>query len=171
MGKPGLLSALITTAGLAAACGPGAGAVPCPAIAQATAVSVTVSASYAPQVAALRLKACQDGECTEDRVELHPGSASIGQGCTPEGFCSATAFPDGTKFASLFLQTLTESAMSVTASATAPDGSPLPVQALDFHPRGDYPFGERCGRFIAASVLLDADGLHEQDGAKTVPAG
>lgn len=162
MGKPGLLLALMTTAGLASACGPGPGAAPCPAIAQATAVSVTVSASYAPQVAALHLKACQDGECTEDDVELHPGSASIDQGCTPEGVCSATASPDGTKFANLFLQTLTESPMSVTASATAPDGSPLPVQALDFRPRGDYPFGEQCGRFITASVLLDAAGLHEQ---------
>jgi hypothetical protein len=163
MGKPGLLLALMTTAGLASACGPGPGAAPCPAIAQATAVSVTVSANYAPQVAALHLRACQDGECSEDDVELHPGSASIDQGCTPEGVCSATASPDGTKFASLFLQTLTESPMSVTASATAPDGSPLPVQALDFRPRGDYQFGEQCGRFITAAVLLDADGLHEQD--------
>ncbi|WP_458780695.1 hypothetical protein [Arthrobacter sp. D3-16] len=126
-------------------------------------MSVTVSASFAPQVAALRLLACQDGGCTEDDVELHPGSASIDQGCTPDGVCSATASPDGTKFGSLLLQTLTESPMAVTASATAPDGSPLPVQALDFRPRGDYPFGGQCGRFITASVLLDADGLHEQD--------
>jgi hypothetical protein len=162
MGKPRLLWALITTAGLASACGPGPGAVPCPAIAQATAVSVTVSASYAPQVSALHLKACQDGACTESEVELHPGSASIDQGCTPDGVCSATASPDGTKFANLFLETLTESPMTVTASATAPDGSPLPVQTLDFRPRGEYPFGEQCGRFITASVLLDADGLREQ---------
>jgi len=162
MGKPGLLLALITTAGLASACGPGPGAVPCPAIAQATAVSVSIPAGYAPQVATLHLKACQDGTCTEDDVELHARSASIDQGCTPDGACSATASPDGTKFGALFLQTLTESPMSVTASATAPDGSPLPVQVLEFRPRGDYPFGEQCGRFITASVQLDADGLHQQ---------
>ncbi|WP_104044168.1 hypothetical protein [Arthrobacter sp. ZGTC412] len=162
MGKRGLLLALITTAGLASACGPGPGAVPCPAIAQATAVSVTISANYASQVATLHLKACQDCTCTEEDVELHPGSASIDQGCTPEGVCSATASPDGTKLGVLFLQTLTESPMSVTVSATGTDGSSLPVRTLDFRPRGNYPYGEQCGRFVTASVLLDADSLHEQ---------
>lgn len=162
MGKRGLLMALITTAGLASACGPGPGAAPCPAIAQATAVSVTVSANYAPQVATLHLKACQDGTCTEDDVELHPGSASIDQGCSPEGLCSATASPDGTELGALFLQTLTESPMSVTVSATGTDGSPLPLRTLGFRPRGDYPYGEQCGRFVTASVLLDAEGLHQQ---------
>lgn len=162
MGKRGLLLALVTTAGLATACGPGPGAVPCPAIAQATAVSVTVAAGYAPQVEKLHLLACQDGQCKEEDVELRPGSASIDQGCTPEGVCSATASPDGTKIAALFLETLTESPMTVTASGTAPDGSPLPVRTLDFRPRGDYPFGEQCGRFMSASVLLDAEGLREK---------
>jgi len=159
MRRQGLLLALITTAGLATACGPGAA--PCPAIAQATAVSVTVPASYAQQVAALHLKACQDGTCTEDNVELRPGSASIDQGCN-NGVCSATASPDGTKLATLFLDTLTESPMAVTAAGTAPDGTALPVRMLDFRPRGDYPFGEQCGRFITASLVLDAEGLHQR---------
>jgi hypothetical protein len=162
MGKRGLLLALITTAGLATACGPGPGAVPCPAIAQATAVSVTVAADYAPQVEKLHLKACQDGPCEEEDVELRPGSATLDQAGTPAGVCSATASPDGTKIATLFLESLTESQMSVTATATASDGSPLPVRTIDFRPRGDYPFGEQCGRFISASVLLDAAGLREQ---------
>jgi hypothetical protein len=161
MGKRGLLWALVTTAGLATACGPGPGAVPCPAIAQATAVSLTVTAGYAPHVEKLHLKACQDGTCKEADVELRPGSASIDQGCTPEGVCSATASPDGTKIATLFLETLTESPMVVTAAPTAPDGVPLPVQTLDFRPRGDYPFGEQCGRFISASIVLDTGGLRE----------
>jgi hypothetical protein len=162
MGKGGLLLALMTTAGLATACGPGPGAVPCPAIAQATAVAVTVAADYAPLVEKLHVKACQDGQCKEEDVELRPGSASIDQGCTPEGVCSATASPDGTKVATLFLENLTESSMAVTASATARDGSALPVRTLDFRPRGNYPFGEQCGRFISASVLLDAQGLRER---------
>lgn len=160
MRKHGLLLALMTTAGLATACGPGPGAAPCPAIAQATAVSVTVPASYAPQVAALHLKACQDGTCKEDNVELRPGSASIDQGCT-DGVCSATASPDGTKLATLFLDTLTESPMTVTAAGTGPDGAALPVHTLEFRPRGEYPFGEHCGRFITASLVLDAEGLHQ----------
>ena len=158
MRRQGLLLALMTTAGLTTACGPGAA--PCPAIAQATAVSVTVPASYAQQVAALHMKACQDGTCTEDNVELRPGSASIDQGCN-NGVCSATASPDGTKLATLFLETLTESPMAVTAAGTAPDGTALPVRMLDFRPRGDYPFGEQCGRFITASLVLDAEGLHQ----------
>jgi hypothetical protein len=124
-------------------------------------VSVTVTADYAPHVAKLHLKACQDGQCKEEDVELRPGSASIDQGCNPEGVCSATASPDGTKIATLFLDTLTESPMAVTASATAPDGTPHPARALDFRPRAEYPFGEQCGRFITASVLLDAEGLRE----------
>jgi hypothetical protein len=161
MGKRGLLLALMTTAGLATACGPGPGAVPCPAIAQATAVSVTIAADYALQVEKLYLRACQDGQCKEEDLELRPGSASIDQGCTPEGICSATASPDGTKIATLFLAGLTESPMTVTASATAPDGSPLPLRNLEFRPRGNYPFGDQCGRFISASVLLDGAGLRE----------
>lgn len=161
MRRQGLLLALITTAGLATACGPGPGAAPCPAIAQATAVSVTVPASYAQQVAALHLKACQDGTCTEEDLELRPGSSSIDQGCT-NGVCSATASPNGSKAGTLMLKALTESPMTVTAAGTAPDGTALPVRTLDIRPRGDYPFGEQCGRFITANVVLDAEGLHQQ---------
>lgn len=160
MGKARLLLALFTTAGLVSGCEPYAH--PCPAIAQATAVSVTVAADYAPQVAELRLKACQDGACTEGLVDFHPGSASIDQGCTPDGICSATASPNGTKVGMLMLETLTESTMAVTASGFATDGSVLPTRTLDFRPRAEYPFGEQCGRFISASVVLDAEGLRER---------
>ncbi|TLM88066.1 hypothetical protein [Pseudarthrobacter sp. NamE5] len=154
-----LLLAAMTTAGLASACGPGPGAAPCPAIAQATAVAVTVAAGYAQEVHVLRLKACQDGSCTEDDVELRPGSDSVDQGCT-EGVCSATASPNGTKVGTLMLPTLTESPMSVTASGTAPDGTALPLHTVDFRPTPDYPFGQQCGRFLSAGVLLDGEGLH-----------
>ena len=62
----------------------------------------------------------------------------------------------------LMLQALTESPMTVTASGTAPDGTALPVRSVEFRPRGDYPFGEQCGRFITAAVVLDAEGLRQQ---------
>lgn len=124
-------------------------------------MSVTVPASYAPQVAVLHLKACQDGVCTEDDVELRPGSSSIDQGCT-NGVCSATASPDGSKVGALMLETLTESPMTVTSSGATPDGAAIPVRIVDFRPRGDYPFGEQCGRFISAAVVLDAEGLHQR---------
>jgi hypothetical protein len=61
----------------------------------------------------------------------------------------------------LMLETLTESPMTVTASGTAADGSALPVRTLDFRPRGEYPFGGQCGRFVSASVELDSQGLRE----------
>lgn len=162
MGKRGLLLAAIPTAVFAAACGPGPGGVACPAIAQATAVSVTVAAPYAPQVAGLRLSACQDGTCTEGDVELHPGNATVDQGCDRSNVCSATASPDGTRTGALMLKALTESPIVVTAFATAAEGSAFPVRSVEFRPRAHYPFGEQCGRFLVASVLLDGDGLHER---------
>ena len=61
----------------------------------------------------------------------------------------------------LMLDTLSESPMDVTATGTSIDGSPLPVRTLRFTPRGDYPFGETCGRFISASVVLDETGLRQ----------
>jgi hypothetical protein len=79
----------------------------------------------------------------------------------PDSPCSATASPDGTKRGMLMLDFLTESPMDVTATGTSIDGSPLPVRTLRFTPRGDYPFGEPCGQFISASVVLDETGLHQ----------
>lgn len=158
MGKPWLLLALITAVASLPACGATPRA--CPAIAQATVVSVTVSADYAPRVSVLHVRACQDGTCREADLELRPGSASIDQGCTAEGGCSATASPDGTKVGMLMLETLTESAMAVTASGTAADGSALPVRTLEFRPQAAYPFGEQCGKVVSASVTLDSSGLH-----------
>ncbi len=159
MRKHWLPAGLLTVGAFLSACGPNASA--CPAIAQATALSITVSAAYAPRVGGLRLRACQDGACRETDVELRSGSSSIDQGCTPEGVCSATSSPDGTKVGTLMLEILTESAMTVTASGTAPDGTALPVRTLEFHPQALYPFGQQCGKFLSASVTLDDDGLRQ----------
>jgi hypothetical protein len=157
MGKSAVLLALITTTVLTSACYPYD--VPCPMIAQASVVSVTVAREYAAQVKTLHLKACQDGACEEADLELYPGTVSVDQGCTPDGVCSATASPDGTMMGNLMLDSLTESPMALTATGTAADGSALPERTLDFRPRGDYPFGEHCGRFVSASVVLNAEGL------------
>ncbi|MBT2533989.1 hypothetical protein J7E83_18045 [Arthrobacter sp. ISL-48] len=159
MGKPGVLLTLTTTALLTSACYPYAA--PCPAIAQASVVSVAVARDYVPHVKTLRLKACQDGACKEAELELFPGSVSVDQGCRPDGICSATVSPDGTMMGMLMLDTLTEAPMALTATGTAPDGAALPVRTLDFRPRGAYPYGEQCGRFVTASVKLDAGGLRD----------
>lgn len=161
MRKSGLLLALMTTTALTSCYYFYPVPTPCPAIAQASAVSVTIPVSYVPRVATLHLKACQDGACKEDTVELRPGMVSVDQGCSPDGVCSATASPDGTLTGTLFLASLTEAPMSVTATGTAPGGQALPVRTLDFRPRGDFPFGEQCGRFVTASVVLDAEGLRQ----------
>ena len=130
-------------------------------IAQASVVSVTVVRDYVPEVKTLHLRACQDGICKEADLELFPGTASVDQGCAPDGVCSATATPDGTMMGMLMLDSLTEAPMALTATGTAPDGTALPVRTLDFRPRGAYPYGEQCGRFVSASVVLDAKGLRE----------
>jgi hypothetical protein len=162
MRKSGLLLALLTTTVLTSGCFPYPPGTQCPAIAQASVVSVTVPASYVPHVRTLRLRACQDGVCKEDAVELRPGSVSVDQGCSPDGVCSATASPDGTLIGMLFLGSLTETPMAVTTTGTGADGLALPVRTVEFRPRGAFPYGEQCGRFVTASVVLDAEGLREK---------
>jgi hypothetical protein len=164
MRRFGVLLALTTTAVLVSACQPEVA--PCPAIAPAPVVALTVPAEYVPNVKAVHLKACQDGTCREADLELFPGSTAVDQGCEPvsngpDGVCSATSSPDGTLTGMLMLDVLTESPIDVTARATSADGSPLPERKLSFTPRADYPYGEQCGKFITAGVVLDANGLRQ----------
>jgi hypothetical protein len=155
--------ATITTTALLSGCH--AFEVACPAMAQASGVAVTVAAGYAPEVKSLRVKACQDGKCKEDTLHLVPGSVSVDLGCTdasrPDGSCSATSKPDGTQRGMLNLDTLGESPIDVTASGSHANGKPLPVRTLRLEPKASYPFGEQCGRFVSASVVLDAAGLRQ----------
>lgn len=154
------LVGLVCTALLGAGCQPQTA---CPAIAQAQVVALTVAREYADSVKTLRLKACQDGRCTEADLELFPGSTTVDQGCEPgpgkDRPCSATATPDGTLTGMLMLDRLTESPIEVTAGGTDAGGLPLPVRTLTFTPRVAHPYGEQCGRFISAGVQLDAEGL------------
>lgn len=80
-----------------------------------------------------------------------PGSTTVDQGCEPG--------PDGTLTGMLMLERLTESPVEVSAGGTGAGGLPLPVRTLTFTPRVVHPYGEQCGRFISAGVLLDSDGL------------
>ena len=157
------LAGLGFTALLVTGCQPGSA---CPAIGQAPVVVLTVAREYAGSVKALQLKACQDGRCTESELELRSGSTPVDQGCEPgphdgDRPCSATAAPDGTLTGMLLLDPLTESPIEATSSGTGPDGLPLPVRTVTFTPRVAHPYGEQCGRFISAGVLLDAGGLRQ----------
>ena len=163
MGKTGVLLATITTTALLSGCH--AFETACPAVGQVSGVAVTVAAGYSPQVKTLHLKACQDGKCQEGTLHLVPGSVAVDQGCTdgsrPDGVCSATAKPDGTQRGMLELETLADSAIDVTATGQYATGKPMPARTLRFEPRASYPFGEQCGRFVSAAVVLDAAGLRQ----------
>jgi hypothetical protein len=139
----------------------------CPAIGQAPIVALTVAREYASSVKTVHLKACQDGRCTEDDLQLFPGSTTVDQGCEPgpygggDGPCSASSSPDGTLTGMLMLGALTGAGIEVTSTGTDASGLPLPVRTLAFTPRVAYPYGEKCGSFISASVVLDANGLRQ----------
>jgi hypothetical protein len=139
----------------------------CPAIAPAPVVALTVARDYAATVKTIRLRACQEGRCVESELELFPGSTTVDQGCEPgrggDGACSATSSPDGTLTGMLMFDRLTESRIEATSSGTDASGLPLPVRTVTFLPRVAYPYGQHCGRFISAGVILDAAGLRQAE--------
>lgn len=142
----------------------------CPAIAPLPAVLLTVAPDYAGVIKTVHLKACQDGRCAEADLQLLAGNTAVDEGCEPpqddHGTCSATSVPDGTLTGVLMLDILTGSAIEVTATGTEPGGLQLPVRTLAFPPRVEYPFGQKCGSFISAGVVLDAAGLRQEDQAQ-----
>jgi hypothetical protein len=163
MGKTGVLLATITTTALISGCH--AFETVCPAVGQVSGVAVTVAAGYSPEVKTLHLKACQNGKCKEDALDLVAGSLPVDLGCAddsrPDAVCSAASKPDGTQRGMLILDTLSDSPIDVTASGSYASGKPLPTRTLRFEPKASYPFGEQCGRFVSASVVLDAAGLRQ----------
>ncbi|WP_427134710.1 hypothetical protein [Pseudarthrobacter sp. S9] len=163
MRKLAVIVALTATVFLASSC---RAETVCPAIAQASVVALTVAPEYVSSVKSIHLKACQDGRCMGADLDLVPGSTPIDQGCEPgsyggDGVCSATSSPDGTLTGMLMLESLTASLIEVTVTGTGAAGQPLPVRALAFTPRVAYPYGEQCGSFITAGVVLDANGLRQ----------
>lgn len=162
MGKIGLAVTLVAAAAGMSGCQ--LGPVACPAVGQVTGVSVTVAAWYSASVGTLHLKACQDGACNEGDLVLQPGSVAVDQGCTTEkeGACSAASSFDATVRGLLELPRLTETSMEATVTGTSRSGSPLPTRTLNFTPKGRYPFGEQCQRFVTAALVLDDQGLRQE---------
>lgn len=93
---------------------------------------------------------------------LNPGAVTADESCTPDGVCSARSSPDGTLQGFLELPAISESPLEVTVTGTSPSGVVLPVRTVEFTPQSRYPFGEQCGRFISAGVVLDAAGLRQR---------
>jgi hypothetical protein len=59
------------------------------------------------------------------------------------------------------LDSLTTGRIEVTSTGTATSGTPLPARTAAFTPKVSHPFGKQCGAFIAAGVVLDANGLRQ----------
>ena len=164
MRKFAAILALAVIALPVAGCQPGTA---CPAIGQAPLIALTVAREYAGSVKTIHLKACQDGRCFEADLELFPGSTTVDQGCEPGPYgdraCSATSSPDGTLTGMLMFDQLTASQIEATSTGTDVSGVPLPVWTATFTPRVAYPYGQECGRFISAGLVLDADGLRQAE--------
>ena len=100
-------------------CGPTE--VPCTEIGSVSGVAVTVLPPYAEQVDRVRLEVCWSGPCTEDSVELSPGSDTVDQGCSgsdPDDTCSATAVPNGTLVGFLPVPELPAAEVRVSGTVT-----------------------------------------------------
>jgi hypothetical protein len=63
-------------------------------------VTVIVEKAIAADVEDVRLTVCWNGNCTDRKVQLAPGTDTVDQGCNGsdlDSACSATAVPNGSK--------------------------------------------------------------------------
>jgi hypothetical protein len=121
--------------------------VACTEIGSASGVAVTVLAPYAEQVDPVRLEVCWSGPCTEDTVELSPGSDTVDQGCSgpdPDDTCSATAVPNGTLVGFLSVPELPADEVTVRGTVIV-DGQPVELAEVTRTAETTYPNGPRCG--------------------------
>jgi hypothetical protein len=126
-------------------CGPTE--VPCTEIGSVSGVAVTVLAPYAEQVDRVRLEVCWSGPCTEDSVELSPGSDTVDQGCSgsdPDDTCSATAVPNGTLVGFLPVPELPAAEVRVSGTVTVA-GRAVELAEVARTAETTYPNGPQCG--------------------------
>lgn len=144
---------------LAAGCSPAV--LTCTDIGAPKGVRVTVGPDVAAEVTVLRLDICQSS-CQSFTVDLTPGSASTGSGCSPgdpDQTCSASSAPDDSLVGFVPVPTLVEGEVAVSGVLRTDAGErDLPgtvVRAALVHPNGD-----QCpGAGPQASVRLTAAGL------------
>lgn len=132
----------------------------CTLIGSESGVSVEVSADLAP-VRGLVLTVCSDGECTDGRVGLRPGTSVASEGCDgtgPDAVCSAEVTPDGTQYG--FVSTeLTDGPVQVSATYRQ-DGATVVLEAVEVRARTTYPNGPDCGAGgVQAVVTMGPGGL------------
>lgn len=136
--------ALVATATAAcSASGPPARA--CTEIGSPTGVSVRVEPAVVAPGLLLSLRVCQ-ADCTEHRVELEPGSTTVGQSCTsgdPDGSCSASASPDGTLVGFVDVASLTPGDVRVSGTLETP-GNSTRLAEVTLTASPTYPNGRDC---------------------------
>jgi hypothetical protein len=154
------LTALVSLLALAACTS--APEVACTEIGSSSGVGVTVLAPYAEQVDGVRLEVCWSGPCTEDAVELAPGSDTVDQGCSgpdPDDICSATAVPNGTLVGFLPVSELPAAAVTVSGTVTVA-GRAVELAEVTRNAETTYPNGPQCppgGNQLA--VAIDRAGI------------
>ena len=134
----------------------------CTEIGSVSGVAVTVLAPYAEQVDRVRLEVCWSGPCTEDTVELSPGSDTVDQGCSgtdPDDTCSATAVPNGTLVGFLPVPELPAGPATVRGTVTV-DGRSVALAKVTRTAETTYPNGPQCGPGgNQLAVAIDQDGI------------
>ncbi len=115
----------------------------CTEIGAPSGVAVTVESSIANGLGDLRLRVCVADACTDHRVELQPGSVTVGETCAgtdPSSVCSASAAPDGTSVGFVDIADLPAAALAISGSyrrAGATTSIPsTTVTAAPTHPNG-----------------------------------
>jgi hypothetical protein len=119
----------------------------CTEIGSTSGVAVTVLAPYAEQVDRVRLEVCWSGPCTEETIELTPGSDTVDQGCSgsdPDDTCSATAVPNGTLVGFLPVPDLPAAKVQVGGTVTVADRA-VELAEVTRTAETTYPNGPQCG--------------------------
>ncbi|MGD7707345.1 hypothetical protein [Microlunatus sp. Y2014] len=143
---------VMVAAGLLTGCGGPTAEVGCTEMGSPTGIGVTVLPPL-PVERVVTLRLCTTPEsCTDEQVELRPGSDMIDLGCSgtgPSAPCSAAATPNGTLVGFLHVDDLPGTPITVSASfgpatTTPPAYGPTELTAELTHPNGpDCPAGGR----------------------------
>jgi hypothetical protein len=144
--RTGWLAGAAACAALSVACN--AGAPPmraCTEIGSPAGLSVTVERDAVVEAMQLILRVCQ-ADCVERRVDLQPGSITVGETCTsddPDGSCSASASPDGTMDGFVDVPTLTAGQVRVSGELRTPSGT-TELDEVTVAAAATYPNGRDC---------------------------
>jgi hypothetical protein len=133
----------------------------CTEIGSPAGLTVTVQRDAVVEAMRLTLRVCQ-ADCVERRVDLQPGSVTVGETCTsdvPDGSCSASASPDGTMVGFVDLPTLTAGLVRVSGELRTASGA-TQLDEVTVTAAATYPNGRDCpAGGPQAALRVTSDGL------------